>query len=63
MPLVWMPRLARGTPNTISIAGLDVGFLGLLNNTPRFTRASGYDVGGVRTMDEEGTEWVLEELR
>ena len=63
VPLVWMPRLARGTPNTISIAGLDVGFLGLLNNTPRFTRASGYDVGGVRTMDEEGTEWVLEELR
>lgn len=63
MPLLWMERVARGTPDSASYTLDGAGFLGLLNSTPTMVRASGGEFGGIYERAEEGADWVLEELK
>lgn len=63
IPLVWLERVVRGTPNTASYTLGSVGFIGTLQSIHAAKRAGGREESGIRSREEEGNDWILEELK
>ena len=63
VPVVWVSRLVRGTPNSYTLTGLTAGFLGTIRSTPHFSAVGGREAGGAFSQDFTGTAWQIVELR